>query len=58
MPLTRKQWTIAAAVTAGLVVVVATSVTVGVLVGRRKPASNTVQQRAHRLLDENPLIDG
>ena len=49
---------IAAAVTAGLVVVVATSVTVGVLVGRRKSASNTVQQRAHRLLDENPLIDG
>ena len=58
MPLTKKQWTIIAAVTAGLAVVVAASVTVGVLVGRRKPTPDTIHQRVNQLLDENPLIDG
>ncbi len=58
MALTRKQLTIIGSLATVLVIALVVGVTVGVVVGRRKPTPLTIQQRAHYILANNPLIDG
>ena len=58
MPLTRKHLLVIGGVTTVLAIALVVGVTVGVITARRKPAPPTVEQRVHRLLENNPLIDG
>lgn len=57
MALTKMQWIIIAGIAATVTVATVVGVTVGVVVGRK--SSNTdFQQRALKILDEHPLVDG
>ena len=58
MVFTQKQWIIVSGVAVFLVVGVVVGVTLGVVLGRRKPDPQTIEQRVHDILKENPLIDG
>ncbi len=58
MVFTRKQWIIIGSVGGILVVAAIVGITVGVVVGRQESGQQTIQQRVHNILAENPLIDG
>ena len=58
MPLTRKQWIILGGVGIALAAAVIVGVTVGVVVGRQKSTSESIEKRVSDLLKEHPLIDG
>jgi ABC-type dipeptide/oligopeptide/nickel transport system permease subunit len=57
MALTRKHLIIGTIVVA-LSITLIVGVTVGVVAGRRKPTPLTLEQQAHQILANNPLIDG
>ena len=58
MALTRKHLIIIGSVVTILVIGLVVGVTLGVVVGRRKPTPLTIEQQAHQILANNPLIDG
>jgi hypothetical protein len=58
MALSKKQWIIISSLGTILVIGLVVGVTVGVVVGRRKSPPLTIEQRAHEILANNPLIDG
>lgn len=58
MPLTRRHLIIIGAVATALVIALLVAVTIGVISGRRRSPPLTLEQRAHQLLANNPLIDG
>jgi uncharacterized membrane-anchored protein YhcB (DUF1043 family) len=58
MVFSQKKWIIVGSVAVFLVVGTVVGVTLGVVITRQKSQQQTIQERVHDILTQNPLIDG